>query len=148
MVTGGIHELTSRLVEGSYPSYRNALPAEPQSTVAFGTKELAWRASYGTDTRMPVAPLFSTLRRSRVVNLNNTSGSARIPVGCTYEGGSERFGLNASYLTEILKAFDGDEITFELNGPGRVLAREEGVTFLIMPITCRIRSFKKHKAYS
>ena len=69
-------------------------------------------------------------------NLNNSSGSARIPVSCEYDGAQHRFGLNAQYLTEVLKAYEGDSITMELNGAGKgMIAREEGVTFLIMPIT-------------
>ena len=34
-------EVTSRLIDGAYPAYRNALPVQPQSEVTFAARELA-----------------------------------------------------------------------------------------------------------
>ena len=64
------------------------------------------------------------------------SGSARIPVNCTYGGSPLRIGLNAHYLGEVLKVFESDEVRLELYGPGKgIIIREPGTTFLVMPIT-------------
>ena len=71
-----------------------------------------------------------------LTNLTTTSGTARIPLSCQYQGPEQRLGLNAQYVADVLRAYDGDEVTLELNGPGRgILIREDQVTFLVMPIT-------------
>lgn len=132
-------ELTSRLVEGSYPAYRNALPTGSQASVTFDAKELASavrRTALMTSAASRGIVLELGAHEAVLSNLNNTSGSARIPLVCEYTGAGDRIGLNAHYVGEVLRAYDGDRITLQLNGPGKgLLAHEDGTTFLVMPIT-------------
>lgn len=132
-------ELTSRLVEGSYPAYRNALPTQSQTKVTFAADELnsaVRRTALMTSSASRGIVLEIGGDQAVLSNLNNTTGSARIPLACRYAGSGERLGLNAQYLGEVLRAYESDELTMELNGPGKgMIIREERTTFLIMPIT-------------
>jgi DNA polymerase-3 subunit beta len=129
-------ELTSRLVEGNFPSYRNALPMNAPSTVTFTSAELASAVRrVALMTSQTSRGIVIALERDLAVfnNLNYTNGSARIPVACAYQGSSLRLGVNAQYLNDVLKVFKNDKIAIELSRG--LIMREPGATYLIMPIS-------------
>ncbi len=129
-------DLTSRLVEGSFPTYRNALQANASSTVTFVAAELASavrRAALMTNQTSRGIVLSLDKDQAVLSNLNYTNGSARIPVVCNYAGAEQKFGINSQYLTDVLKAYQGEKLGIEL-GRGLIM-RATGVTFLIMPIS-------------
>ena len=129
-------ELTSRLVEGNFPPYRNALPAKTASNVSFDAGELASavrRTALMTSNTSRGIVLTLNHDQAMLSNLNYTNGSARIPVSCTYQGGSLKLGINALYLGEVLKVYKSPRIEIEM-AKGLIM-REPGVTYLIMPIS-------------
>jgi DNA polymerase-3 subunit beta len=132
-------ELSSRLIDGVYPPYRNALPMSGGTPVIFQSEELAsavHRTALMTSTSSRAIVLELSPDGAQLSNLFVSSGSARIPVACTYAGAPQRIGLNAHYLGEVLKVFESDEVRLELYGPGKgIIIREPGATFLVMPIT-------------
>ncbi|TVR16988.1 MAG: DNA polymerase III subunit beta [Planctomycetota bacterium] len=132
-------ELTSRCIEGTYPPYRNALPPKSQQTMVFQRDELASavrRTALMTSSASPGIILSISRGQAELSNLFNTSGTAHIPLTCTYDGEQQRFGFNAAYLSHVLKAIGGEEVMFELNGPGRgIITRDGESTFLVMPIS-------------
>lgn len=132
-------ELTSRLVEGTYPAYRNALPSSPQQTLTFRSDELisaVRRTALMAAGAARAIILEADGEQAMFSNLNRSGGSARIPIACRSDGPALRIGLNAAYTAEVLKAIEGEEITLECNGPGRgIIIREPNMTFLVMPIT-------------
>ncbi len=136
MPAGLVVELTSRLVEGHYPPYRNAINANAPAKVEFLAAELASavrRAALMTSNT--TRGIVMALERDQAVfsNLNYTNGSARIPVSCTYSGSPAKLGINAQYLGDVLRVFKGERIAIELSRG--LIMREAGVTFLIMPIS-------------
>jgi DNA polymerase-3 subunit beta len=129
-------ELTSRLVEGNFPSYRNALPMNAPSTVTFSSAELASAVRrVALMTSQTSRGIVIALERDLAVfnNLNYTNGSARIPVTCVYQGSNLRLGVNAQYLNDVLKVFKNEKIAIELSRG--LIMREPGATYLIMPIS-------------
>ena len=137
---GGVQiELSSRLVDGSYPAYRNAIAANCVSKVSFKTKDLlsgVRRTALMTSAASRGIVLNISANETILSNLNHTAGSARIPISCSFDGGEERLGLNAAYLSEVLKAIGNESVTIELNGPGKgLIIRGTSTCFLIMPIT-------------
>jgi len=129
-------ELTSRLVEGNFPSYRNALPMNAPSTVTFASAELASAVRrVALMTSQTSRGIVIALERDLAVfnNLNYTNGSARIPVPCAYQGSGLRLGVNAQYLNDVLKVYKNDKIVIELSRG--LIMREPGATYLIMPIS-------------
>lgn len=132
-------ELSSRLVEGSYPSYRNAIASDAQSQVSFDTRALlsaVRRTALMTSAASRGIVLQLGAKEAILSNLNHTAGSARIPLPCAFDGGEERLGMNAGYLSEVLKVLGTDQCRIELNGPGKgMIIRSDNCCFLIMPIT-------------
>lgn len=129
-------ELSGRLVEGTFPSYRPALSGSPNGTVSFATAELASavrRAALMTNQTSRGIVLTLDPGRAIFSNLNYTNGTVRIPVTCDYHGPSLKLGLNAQYLSDVLRVYRGERIAIEISR-GLVM-REEGVSFLIMPIS-------------
>lgn len=137
LANGGLAvELTSRLVEGNFPPYRNALPPKSTSSVSFETAELAGAVRRtALMTSNTSRGIVLTLGHDQAVlqNLNYTNGSARVPVTCAYQGGSQKLGINALYLGEVLKVYKSPRIEIEM-AKGLIM-REPGVTYLIMPIS-------------
>ena len=129
-------ELTSRLVEGNFPTYRNALPMNAPSSVSFNTTDLTSAVRrVALMTSQTSRGIIITLDKDQSVfsNLNYTNGSARIPVRCNYQGSPLRLGVNAQYLSDVLKVYKGDSIGMELSRG--LIMREPGATYLIMPIS-------------
>jgi DNA polymerase III subunit beta len=134
---GGLQvELSSRLVEGNFPPYRNALPAPSDNVVVFETSELASAVRRtALMTSNTARGIVMNLENGQAVlsNLNYTNGSAKIPVVCKYDGSSQRLGVNAQYLGEVLKVYKSPSVRVEL--ARGLIMRETGVTYLIMPIS-------------
>ena len=132
-------ELTSRCIEGSYPPYRNALPAKSAQTMTFQQEELSSavrRTALMTSSASPGIVLSVSRGQAELSNLFNTSGTAKIPLHCSYDGEPQRFGFNASYIANVLKALSNNEVIFELNGAGRgIITRDGESVFLVMPIS-------------
>lgn len=136
MPGGLVVELTSRLVEGHFPPYRNAIHVTAPAKVEFVAAELASavrRAALMTNNTS--RGIVMALERDQAVfsNLNYTNGSARIPVACQYSGSPMKLGINAQYLGDVLRVYKSDKITIEL--ARGLIMREPGATFLIMPIS-------------
>ena len=132
-------ELTSRCIDGTYPSYRNALPSQSSQTVTFQREELSSavrRTALMTSLASPGIVLSFDRGEAELNNLFNNSGSAKIPLHCRYDGEAQKFGLNASYVSNVLKVLTVKEVIFELHGPGRgIITRDDESVFLIMPIS-------------
>jgi DNA polymerase III sliding clamp (beta) subunit (PCNA family) len=66
-------------------------------------------------------------------NLPGVGGNARIPLPCQYSGNPVRLGVNAAYLSDVLRIYGGERLAIEL-GRGLIM-REPGATYLVMPIS-------------
>ncbi|GDY12086.1 DNA polymerase III subunit beta [Planctomycetota bacterium] len=132
-------DLTSRLVDGTFPSYRNALVAKPVTeagAVQFRTADLAAavrRAALMTSSNSRGIVINLDSDRAVLNNLNHTTGTARIPVACVYRGNPQRFAIDHKYLQDVLRVYEAETFGIEL-GRGLVM-REPEATYLIMPIS-------------
>ena len=132
-------EITSRLVDGIYPSYRNVLPREPRATITFKTDELhsaVRRTALMVDGTTKGVIIDMVQDQAILRNMVATGGNAEIPITCQNEGSPERIGLNAGNLLNILRVYEQESVSLELNNEGKgIILREPGMTYLIMPIT-------------
>jgi DNA polymerase-3 subunit beta len=129
-------DLTSRLVEGSFPAYRMAISGSATSVVTFDTPVLA-SAVRRVSLMITAANRAVVLRlekdRAVLENLPGVGGNARIPLACQYAGNPVRLGINAAYLHDVLRIYGGERLAVEL-GRGLIM-REPGATYLVMPIS-------------
>lgn len=129
-------DLTSRLVEGSFPAYRMAISGTATSVVTFDTPALASavrRVSLMITAANRAVVLKLEKDKALLENLPGVGGNARIPLPCQYAGNPVRLGVNAAYLGDVLRIYGGERLAIEF-GRGLIM-REPGATYLVMPIS-------------
>jgi DNA polymerase-3 subunit beta len=129
-------DLTSRLVEGSFPAYRMAISAASPTAVTFGSPELASavrRVSLMVSANNRAIVLELDRDKAVLSNMPGSGGNARIPVPCQYGGQKVRMGINAQYLGDVLRIYGAERIAIEM-GRGLIM-REPNATYLVMPIS-------------
>jgi DNA polymerase-3 subunit beta len=132
-------EITSRLVDGIYPTYENALPPSNEHEIGFGRQALS--AAVRRTALLAqgnTKAIIAEVEKDQAVfsNMTSVAGSATIPIQCSYDGPALRIGLNSKYLKEVLDHLGGDDFVLGYNGSGRGMIIRQGdeQVFLIMPI--------------
>ena len=134
-------EITSRLIEGSYPQYQNLVPQEFATTVRPSKKELigAVKATslFGKHNVQDVV-LETKDDELHLSSEASQVGESRSSVPITKTGEENSITFNSRYLIEGLTHLQGDEITISLNTSGEpvVITSKDmpGYFYLLMPI--------------
>lgn len=136
---GVIH---SRLVEGRYPRWKDAIPKERASlklTILAGTLHAALRQAAivsddetrGVDFRFSGGTLVVNSQAAEV-------GHARIEVPINYDGDIVETALDLRYLTEMLRALRPDELLdMDIEGPqtAAYMKTADSFGYVLMPLT-------------
>ncbi len=135
--TGSV-TVVSRLVEGSFPNYRDVIPATCSHEANIDRAALQStlkRASLVTSRDAQCVKLaFSD--GSLTVSARSAEGSAEEQLPCAYGGGDEVLGFNPEFLLDALSVLDLDEVAFGWNGtasPGKVT--EGRYAYVVMPVS-------------
>ncbi len=139
--------LTSRLIEGPYPNYEQVIPKE-------NGKKLVVNKEFLTGAVRRMSILANTLTHQVKFSLKkdelelssanfDLGGEAKETLPCDYMGEPMDVGYNASYVLDILKQMDGDEVVFELGSPisaGKVYSaqKKEGEEYLCLLMPLRL----------
>jgi DNA polymerase-3 subunit beta len=139
--------LASRLIEGPYPNYEQVIPKDAEKKVVINKEFLI-----GAVRRMSI--LANTLTHQVKFSLKkdelelssanfDLGGEAKESLPCDYVGEPMDVGYNASYVLDILKQLDGDEVVFELGSPvsaGKVHSsdKNEGEDYLCLLMPLRL----------
>ena len=113
-------ELMSRLIEGTYPNYKQVIPTETTTTVTVKTQDLL------TTTR--VVSLFARdaanvvkfkAEGGKLTLTANTSevGQNIADVDARIEGNDLQVAFNAKYVLDVLAIIGSDEVTLGFTGP-------------------------------
>lgn len=131
--------LMTKLVDGSYPNYRQVIPAAPQERIPLQREEFlkAFRLAeiMTSDKQNSVKLAFSKNQLTITANAPEV-GEARQTIAIKYEGKDMAIAFNPGYMMDPLKAVDNDEVYFELIdelSPG-VLKTNEPFLYVIMPM--------------
>ena len=148
-------DLVSRLIEGTFPNIRAAIPKQYTTQAIVNTKEFA----AAVKRVAPFARDSSNITRVKVNNEGDGSGAATEPGAITLESNAEDVGdntvtieasvngpelqiiFNVRYLTEVLAVLDTPEVAVEVNSaasPGVVRpvpVGETDYTYVIMPMS-------------
>ena len=131
--------LSTGLVEGQFPKYRDVIPTDCDRTMTVATGELlsaVRKAALLTDeeskgVRMAFAEGMLTLS-SRAP----TQGEAQIDLPVNFKGAELQIGFNPHFLIEALRAAQVDEVTLELkdaNRPG-LFRISADFLYVVMPV--------------
>lgn len=131
--------IISKLVDGSYPNYRQVIPQAPQERITLVREELLQalrRAEIMTSDKSNSVKL--AFGRNQLVITGNTPevGEARETLSINYSGKEMAIAFNPAYLMDPLKALSNDEVYFELIdelSPG-VIKCNEPFLYVIMPM--------------
>jgi len=132
--------LSTRLIEGEYPNYRNLLPSSYPNRLTVGREALleALRrvkilAQDSTPVRLALGG--DTLRLTAITQ---DVGNAHEEVDATYEGTEMTVAFNPDYLTSGVEAVEGDEVTLSTLDPMKpAVLRGVGhdeYLYLLMPV--------------
>jgi DNA polymerase-3 subunit beta len=135
---GGL-TLTSRLIEGEFPNYRQLLPDAYESRLSAsrqGLLEAVRRVGLMARDSAPVRLSFNALG----VRLSSSSpdlGEAVETVEARYEGEDLTVAFNPQYLADGLQVATGENVRLEVRDglkPGIVRGESEDFTYLVMPV--------------
>jgi DNA polymerase III subunit beta len=136
----GRTRLTTRLIEGDYPNYRNLLPTAAPNVLVVGRDDLldALRrakilARDTTPVRLKLAADELTL-----VAITQDIGNAVERIDARYSGQEMEIAFNSDFLFAGVDATDGEEISLSVTEPGKpAVVRGVGhdeYLYLLMPV--------------
>jgi len=131
--------LTSRLIEGEFPNYRQLLPEQYESRLTVSRQQLidaVRRVGLLARDTSPVRLEFNALG----VKLSSSSpdlGQAVEAVEARYEGDEITAAFNPTYLADGLAAASGESVRLEVHDglkPGIIRGESDEFTYLVMPV--------------
>ena len=141
----GNYRIISRLLEGEFFNYKNAIPAESSTKARVNLKlilDSVERTSLLITSKIksPVRCIFddNTIRISSATSL----GAATDKIPASIEGKRLEIGFNNTYLTDCLRTVDVDEVKIELSSPVSpiIVKPVEGDNFIFLIIPMRLKN--------
>jgi DNA polymerase-3 subunit beta len=134
---GGL-TLTSRLIEGEFPNYRQLLPEGHESRLTVSRQQLleaVTRVGLMARDTTPVRMEFNALGVK--ISTSSDVGQSVETVEARYEGEDLTVAFNPGYLRDGLQAAVGESIRLDVRDglkPGVVHGESDGFTYLVMPV--------------
>jgi len=131
--------LTSRRIDGQFPSYRQLLPEQFEHELTLPRLELlevVRRASVMIQRATPLQLRFAEGELTVIARTHDVRESQEsMPVAFT--GETLEIGFNADFLRDGLESMDGDDVRLKLISPLRpavIQGEGDDFTYLVMPI--------------
>jgi DNA polymerase-3 subunit beta len=131
--------IVTKLVEGSYPNYRQVIPTQTKERVTLPREEFLHallRAKIMTSEKQNSVKLQFT-KNTLAISANTPDvGEARETLAINYKGADLAIAFNPDYLLDPLKALTEEEIVFELTdelSPG-VIKINGPFVYVVMPM--------------
>lgn len=131
--------ITTKLIEGNYPNYKQVIPTEAKERITLDREEFMQaikRAEIMTSEKANSIKLTFS-KNSLVITANSPEyGEARESLAINYKGRDFAIAFNPRYLIEPLSALEEDEIYFELTdelSPG-VIKINGPYLYVVMPM--------------
>ena len=131
--------VVTKLIEGSYPNYRQVIPGEAKERVTFAREELLHalrRAEIMTSEKQNSVKLAFTKNSLSITANSPEVGEARENMAINYKGKDMAIAFNPGYLIEPLNALNTDEVYLDLIdelSPG-VLKINVSFLYVVMPM--------------
>ncbi|MCP4566154.1 MAG: DNA polymerase III subunit beta [FCB group bacterium] len=111
--------ISSRLIEGPYPSYEAVIPSSSDKKMVIpkdGLSSSVRRVSILSNS-LTHQVKFKMKNNSLMLSTTNTDvgGEAKESLPCEYNGETIEIGYNAGYISDILSKIEGEEVIFELS---------------------------------
>jgi DNA polymerase-3 subunit beta len=129
----------SKLIDGTYPNYRQVIPSQCEERIAVDREMLqsaVRRVSLMLDDQAASVKIQITENRMELITSSPEVGESQESVPIKYSGKDITIAFNPAFLMAPLKHLDSDEIYFELSdelSPG-VIKTNVPFLYVIMPI--------------
>lgn len=135
------YHIISRLLEGSFHDYKNAIPEESESTAIVNVRDFINcidRASIIITDRIK-SPVISVFNDNYIkINCTTTVGKISDGIEIEYSGSELKIGFNNKYMTDALKACGEENVRFELTNsraPIKITPVDsDKFVFLVLPV--------------
>jgi len=134
-------ELTSKLIDGSFPEYQRVIPTNNDKVLMLDAKEFGHavdRVSTISADKTRAVKLNIDKDRVTLSVVNPESGTATEDLGANYSADSIEIGFNARYLLDITSQVEGKEVRFLLadsGSPTLIEDTDDGRTlYVLMPM--------------
>jgi DNA polymerase III subunit beta len=136
----GETRLTTRLIEGEYPNYRNLLPSSYPNVLTVGREALLEALRRVKILAQDSTPVRLTLGGDtlQLTAITQDVGNAHEEIDASYDGAEMTVAFNPDYLAAGIDAVDGDEVTLATMDPMKpAVLRGVGhddYLYLLMPV--------------
>ncbi|HEY6578470.1 MAG TPA: DNA polymerase III subunit beta [Rhizomicrobium sp.] len=134
-------ELTSKLIDGTFPDYQRVIPSGNDKVLSLDSREFAQavdRVSTISADKTRAVKLSLARDKLTLSVINPDSGTATEEVGASYSADPLEIGFNARYLLDITGQIEGKEVRFLLSDAGSptlIEDSEDGCTlYVLMPM--------------
>ncbi|MBV8975919.1 MAG: DNA polymerase III subunit beta [Alphaproteobacteria bacterium] len=117
---GGL-ELTSKLIDGTFPDYQRVIPSGNDKVLSVESKEFAQsvdRVSTISADKTRAVKLNIGKDKVTLSVVNPESGTATEELGATYSASPIEIGFNARYLLDVTGQIEGKDVRFLLSDAG------------------------------
>lgn len=141
-IKGDDFYITSRVVDGIYPDYKQIVPKESKTNIILLTTDIINSlklSSIVSDKFNQVFFIIDSENKEFIINTkNNDTGSSSLKTDCTIKGQSISVSYNLKYLTECLSNINTDSVSFEILDQNKPLIvkpiGDDSFISLIMPM--------------
>jgi DNA polymerase-3 subunit beta len=134
-------ELTSKLIDGTFPDYQRVIPSGNDKSLSLDSKEFAQsvdRVSTISADKTRAVKLNIAKDKLTLTVVNPDSGTATEELVATYNAASIEIGFNARYLLDITGQIEGKEVRFLLSDAGSPTIIEDAsdshTLYVLMPM--------------
>ncbi len=117
--------VTSRIIDGTFPDYRQIIPKEYNTTAIVLKKDLIEAFKVSTvfsNTFRQATILISPQNTSCVIETKNADvGESRVPVQASLSGDDITISVNYKYITDSFPTLSGDSVSLSFVGENRPL---------------------------
>ncbi len=131
--------VVSKLIEGTYPNFRQVIPAQSEQRIALAREEVlaaARRVALMTDDQSNSIKLTFDDNQLELVTTAPEMGEARETVPVKYDGEALSIAFNPEFFMQPLRTLDADEVFIEVTdelSPG-VIKTSIPFLYVIMPL--------------
>jgi len=139
-VTDGV-ELTSKLIDGTFPDYQRVIPSANDKVLSLDSREFTQavdRVSTISADKTRAVKLGISQDKLTLSVINPDSGTATEEVGAVYSASPMDIGFNARYLLDITSQIESKVVRFLLSDAGSPTLIEDtddrGALYVLMPM--------------
>jgi DNA polymerase-3 subunit beta len=132
--------LTSRLIEGNFPDYRQIIPKSASTTATILKNDFlsALRlASVFSGSFQQIRLAIDPKKKQFLISSKSDVGSGNESLKAELSGDAVELSFNHRYLVDGLSAFDGESVTISFHGTGKaavIRSAKESLMYLVMPM--------------